>query len=73
MADRVTAYRLGLTADQDSVAECESAVRRLLAEGAPCAEYDRFARDFSVSAFQARLVEFLAACQGASLTPRSGR
>jgi hypothetical protein len=72
MAERVLAYRLGLTAGQDSVAECEAAMRRLLLEGAPGAEHDRFARDFSVATFQARVADFLTTCRALPALPPRG-
>ena len=62
MAERVAAYRLGMSADQDSVAECETALRQLLSRGTPDADYDGFAKDFSFPAFESRLVDFLATC-----------
>ena len=70
MADRVAAYGLGLVVDQDDAAGCESALRRLLDHGAPGADYDGYARDFSSAAFQTALVEFLVTCQGGSARTR---
>jgi hypothetical protein len=62
MADRVEAYRLGLTVSHDDVAECDSAIRRLLASGHPGADYEAFANDFSVAAFQEGLMGIFSSC-----------
>jgi hypothetical protein len=66
MAERVELYRLGLVASPDDPAECESALRQLLRVGGLGADYEAYARDFSLSAFETRLVGFLGACEGAS-------
>jgi len=63
MGERVNTYRLGLTASENSRAQCEEAMRRLLAEGAPGADYDRFAAEFSMATFQARVVDFIGSCR----------
>jgi hypothetical protein len=62
MAERLAAYRLGLAIPDDSVATAEAALRQLLAQGAPNADYAAFTRDFSVDNFRSRLAEFLRDC-----------